>query len=399
MDLKGMITVTALAAAIFCCVMALWSNYPIMLAPAIGADAYFAYQIVLGQNIPWPAALGLVFYSGVLFFIIAVSGLRQKILEAFPNELKIAITAGIGLFIAFVGLRNAGLVVGNPKTFVALGNLLAPVPLLALGGVILCVVLLIRRVPAAILLTILGISAVGLLIPVAGGGMVTKMPARAVDWPSSIEKLWFKLDFVYFWAHPSQSILVVLSFLFSDLFGSLAALTAICSRAGLVGADGKLARLKQALEADAAAGMGGALLGTSTTHYFIESAVAVEEGARTGLASIVVGICFLLALFFNPIIQIIPAVATAPALIMIGIFMTEGLATVNLRDLSVGAPTVITILLMLLASVQDGLAIGFLSYVIIQIAIGRAKMLPVMTYGLAAIFLLHYVVPLLMPGK
>ena len=399
MDIKGLVTVTALAAAIFSFVMGIWSNYPIVLAPAIGADVYFASQICIGMNIPWPAALGFVFYSGCLFFVIAISGLRQKIIEAFPEELKVAITAGIGLFIAFVGLRSAGVVVAQPRSLVTLGDLTSATPLLALGGVLVGAILLIRRVPAAILVTILTITLIGFFIPAPGGkGMITPWPKSPLAWPSPINQLFCKLDFVYFWTHLSQTIPIVLALLFTDIFGSMAALIAICTRAGLVGPGGKLDHLKEALEADALAGAGGAILGTSTTHYYIESTVGVEEGGRTGLVSITVAVCFLLALVFNPIILIIPAVATAPALILIGIFMMEGLATIDLKNLSIAASTALTMLLMLLGTIQDGLCLGFLSYVIIEVAVGRGGRISPYTYGLGVLFLLHYVLPLFLPG-
>ena len=398
MDLKGLVTVTALAAAAFSFLMGVWSNYPIVLAPAIGANVFFTYQICLALNIPWQAALGFVFYSGVLFFFIAVSGLRQKIIEAFPEELKVAITAGIGLFIAFVGLRNAAIIVGQPKSLVTLGDLTSAVPLLGLGGVLLGTILLIRRVPGAILITILTVTAIGLFVPAAGGkGMITQLPASFIARPSPINQLFFKLDFLYFWTHLAQSIPIVLTLLFTDIFGSMAALIAICSRAGLMGPGGKLDHLKEALEADAIAGAGGALLGTSTTHYYIESTVGVEEGGRTGLVSIVVAICFLLALIFNPIILIIPAVATAPALILIGVFMMEGLAAMDLKNLSVATSTALTILLMVLGTIQDGLAIGFLSYIMIEVATGKGARISPFTYGLGVIFLLHYIAPLFIP--
>ncbi len=399
MDVKGLITVTALAAAIFSFLMGVWSNYPIVLAPAIGADVFFAFQICIAMKIPWQAALGFVFYSGVLFFLISISGLRQKIIEAFPEELKVAITAGIGLFIAFVGLRNAGIIVGQSRSFVTLGDLTSPLPLLGLGGVLLGTVLLIRRVPAAILITILTVTVFGFFVPAASGkGTVTQLPASLLAWPSPIDQLFFKLDFVYFWTHLWQSIPIVLALLFTDIFGSMAALIAICTRAGLVGPNGKLDHLKEALEADALAGAGGAILGTSTTHYYIESTVGVEEGGRTGLVSIVVAICFLLALVLNPIILIIPAVATAPALILIGIFMMEGLAGIDLKNLSIATSTVLTILLMLLGTIQDGLCIGLLSFIVIEVAVGRGRRISPYTYGLGGIFLLHYLVPLFLPG-
>jgi AGZA family xanthine/uracil permease-like MFS transporter len=399
MDFKELITVTAVAAALFSALMGLWSNYPLALAPGMGVNVFFAVQICKGMGIPWPAALGMVFYSGIFFFIISISGLRQKLMEAFPDELKAAITAGIGLFIAFVGLRNAGIIVGQPSNLVTMGNLFAPLPLLGFGGILLAIILLVRRIPGALILSILAISFIGLFISVAGGGKVTAWPQQLIAWPSPMDKLLFKLDFTYFWIHPVQSIPIVLSFLFADLFASMAALLAICSRAGLTRPDGKLDHLKQALMADATAGFGGALLGTSPTHYYIESAVGVAEGGRTGLVSIVVAICFLLALFFNPVIQVIPSVATAPALIMIGIFMIEVLRGVDLRNLEFSGPLVITVLLMVLGSIQDGLSIGFLTYVVIQVGVGKARQLSRVTYGLGAVFLLHYLLPLIVPVK
>jgi AGZA family xanthine/uracil permease-like MFS transporter len=399
MDLKGLITVTALAAAIFSFIMGIWSNYPIVLAPAIGANVFFAVQICLALNIPWQAALGFVFYSGCLFFFIAVSGLRQKIIEAFPAELKVAITGGIGLFIAFVGLRSAGIIVGQPKALVTMGDLTSAGPLLALGGVLLGTVLLIRRVPAAILITILIVTVLGLFFPAADGKhRITPLPASFFAWPSPIDDLLLKLDLVYFWRHLGQSIPIVLALLFTDIFGSMAALIAICTRAGLVRPDGKLDNLKQALEADALAGAGGALLGTSTTHYYIESTVGVEEGGRTGLVAITVAFCFLAALVLNPIILVIPAVATAPALVLIGVFLMEGLAALDLKNLAVATSTALTLLLMLLGTIQDGLCIGLLSYIVIEAAVGRGRHVSRYTYGLGFIFFLHYLAPLFVSG-
>ena len=399
MDFRGLITVTAVAAAVFSALMGLWSNYPLALAPGMGVNVFFAVQICKGMGIPWQSALGLVFYSGILFFIISVTGLRQKLMEAFPDELKAAITTGIGLFIAFVGLRNAGIIIAHPSNLVGMGDLFSPLPLLGLGGLILALILLIRRVPGALILSILAVSLAGLFINGTTGGKITPWPQHLVAWPSSMSHLFLKLDFSYFWLHPVQSIPIVLSFLFADLFASMAALLAICSRAGLTRPDGKLDHLKQALMADATAGFGGALLGTSPTHYYIESAVGVAEGGRTGVVSIVVAICFLLALIFNPIIQVIPAVATAPALIMIGIFMVEVLRGVDLSRLEFSGPLVITVLLMVLGTIQDGLSIGFLSYIVIQVGVGKGRALSRVTYGLGAVFLLHYLLPLFLPVK
>lgn len=254
-------------------------------------------------------------------------------------------------------------------------------------------VLLKRRVPGALILSILLLTFIGLFLPGATpGSHITKFPERLIDWPSSIGSLFLQLDFSYFWIHLGQTVPIILSLLFSDLFGSMAALLAIGSRAGLLDKGGNLPRIREALAADATAAAGGALLGTSTTIQYIESAAGVEEGGRTGLVSFVVAFCFLLALFFNPIIQIIPVTATAPALVVIGIFMMEGLAKLDLKDLTIAAPAAITVLLMVLGTIADGLALGFISHVLIYLFTGKARRISALSFVLAAIFLLHYFV-------
>jgi adenine/guanine/hypoxanthine permease len=390
MDAAQLITVTALAAAIFSILMGLWTNYPIACAPGMGVNAFFAYQVCLGQGIPWPSALGLVFYSGLFFFALSVSGVRQKIIESFPPSLKGALTGGIGLFIAFIGLKAGGLIVANPKTFVTLGDFTSPSTLLTFFGIALAVILLVWRVRGALIISILILTFAGLFLPGSTSGRITAVPPAIFAWPSSIDRLFLKLDFSYFWLHPGQSIPIVFSLLFADLFGSMAALLAIGRRARLLDANGNLPRIRQAFGADAAAAAGGALLGTSTTIQYIESAAGVEEGGRTGIVSMVVAVCFLLALFLNPIIRTIPLVATAPALVIVGVFMLEGIADLNLNDLTVSAPAAVTILLMLLGSVADGLVLGFILQVLINVAVGRAKSISALSYLLAGLLLLHY---------
>jgi adenine/guanine/hypoxanthine permease len=390
MDATQLITVTALAAAIFSVLMGLWTNYPIALAPGMGVNAFFAYQVCLGQGIPWPSALGLVFYSGLFFFLLSISGIRRKIIESFPPSLKGALTGGIGLFIAFIGLKAGGLIVANPKTFVTLGDFTSPTTLLTFFGIALAVILLLWRVRGALIISILVLTFAGLFLPASTQGPITTLPTAILAWPSPIDKLLFKLDFSYFWLHPAQSIPIVFSLLFADLFGSMAALLAIGRRARLLDANGNLPRIREAFGADAAAAAGGALLGTSTTIQYIESAAGVEEGGRTGLVSIVVAMCFLLALFLNPIIRIVPLVATAPALVIVGVFMLEGIADLDLNDLRVSAPAAVTILLMLLGSVADGLVLGFILQVLVNVVTGKAKTVSALSYILAGVLLLHY---------
>ncbi|MBV9874288.1 MAG: NCS2 family permease, partial [Verrucomicrobia bacterium] len=281
-------------------------------------------------------------------------------------------------------------IVANPKTFVTLGDLTSPTTLLTFFGIVLAVVLLLWRVRGALIISILVLTFAGLFLPASASGPITTLPTAILAWPSPIDKLFFKLDFSYFWLHPAQSIPIVFSLLFADLFGSMAALLAIGRRARLLDANGNLPRIREAFGADAAAAAGGALLGTSTTIQYIESAAGVEEGGRTGLVSIVVAICFLLALFLNPIIRIVPLVATAPALVIVGVFMLEGIADLDLNDLRVSAPAAVTILLMLLGSVADGLVLGFILQVLVNAATGKAKSVSLLSYVLAGVLLLHY---------
>jgi AGZA family xanthine/uracil permease-like MFS transporter len=393
MDFGALITVTAVIAAVFTVLMGLRTNYPLALAPAMGTNAYIAVQVCQGMHIPWPAALGLGFYSGILFFVISVTGLRQRIIEAFPASFKKIIGSGIGFFIAYLGLKNAGLIVANPASIIGLGDLSTPTAMLGFFGIIATLVLVYRKVPGALILSILGLSIVGLFLP---GRLpherITAWPQRIIDWPNSMAPLAFKLDLGYFWRHPSQSMPIVLALLFSDLFAAMAVLLAVGARANLVDRDGNLPKLREALSADATAAFCGALLGGTTPIIYIESAAGVEQGGRTGLVSMVIALCFLAALFVTPLIAVVPAVATAPSLVMIGIFMVQGLADLDLRELSIAATALVTILLMVLGSASDGLAIGLIVNVLLLAAVGRGGSVKPFAYVLAALFLLHYMI-------
>lgn len=392
MDFRALITVTALAAAIFSVLMGLMTNYPFALAPGMGVNAFFAFQVCLGLGVPWQAALGLVFYSGLLFLILSVSGLRQKLIEAFPDPLKKAVTAGIGFFIAFIGLKNAGIIVANPAPLlVGLGDLHSPSVVLAFVGLALACLLIVRRFQGAMIVSILAVTALGAFWHQADGATVTQWPHSVFGFPASVRPVFLKLDLLWLWRHWQTGVPVVLAILFADLFSSMAAFLAIGARAGLLDAKGNLPRLRNALAADALAGTGGALLGTSTMIVYIESAAGVEEGGRTGLTSIVVAGCFVAALFFSPLIAAVPSAATAPALIIIGVFMMSELGKIDFSDLTVAAPVALTVLLMLLATIQDGMAIGLLFYVLICLVTGKARQLTAVSLILAAIFFLKYV--------
>ena len=392
MDKGALITATAVASAVMTAVMALATNYPIALAPGMGLNAFFALTICGAKGVPWSAALGLVFYSGLIFMALSVSGLRQKIVAAIPMELKLAITAGIGFFIAFIGLKNGGVVVANPATFVSLGDLSKPGPLLVIAGIIATAILVTRKVPGAIVLVIAAITFLGFFIPASDGkGMITAVPNGIVNLPASLAPTFLKLDLTYLWSHFLSALPLVLAILFVDLFDNMGTLIGVSKRAGLLDEKGSLPKIGRALMADAGAAMFGSCLGTSTVTSYIESAAGVEAGGRTGLTVIVTAVLFLLALFLTPLILIIPAVATAPALVVVGAFMMQGLAELDLADFAKAAPAFVTILAMPLAfSISEGIAFGLLTYVGLKLGTGKEREVGLVTYVLAVLFVLHF---------
>lgn len=364
MERGALITVTALVAALFTVIMGLRTNYPLAMAPRMGVNAYVAVQVCQGMHIPWQAALGMVFYSGLLFLAVSATGLRRKILESFPDNFKKTVGTGIGFFIAFLGLKNAGIIAANPLSLVSLGSFASPVVMLGFAGVLLAIALVYRRVPGALVISIVVLTIAGLFLPgTAPHARITQIPARVLSLPKSIGPVFLKLDLLYVWRHPAQCVPIVLTLLFSDLFSAMAVLLAI-----------------------------GAVFGTTTTIIYIESAAGVEQGGRTGLTSISTAICFLSALFLTPLIAVIPPVATAPALVMVGIFMMQGFNDLNLRDGVIAATAVVTVLLMVLASASDGLALWFITNILVLALVGRRREVKPFGYVLMLLFLIHYVV-------
>lgn len=391
MDKGAVITATALASAIMTAVMALATNYPIALAPGMGMNAFFAYTICINMGVPWQPALAMTFVSGMLFLVLSISGIWQKIIEAIPLEMKLAISAGIGLFIAFIGLKNGGIIVSDPVTFVRIGSLSSPACLMVLGGIILASVLVWRRIHGAIILTVLALTAIGLFVPGKEPGQtLATRPETLLAMPASLAPTFLKLDFAYVLANLGKCVPVILAILFVDVFDNMGTLIGVTSRAGLLDEKGNLPRVGRVLAADATAAMVGSCLGTSTVTSYIESAAGVEEGGRTGLTALVVAACFLLALFFHPLFLAIPGVATAPALVIVGIFMMQSTARLDLGDFAKAVPAVLTMVLMPLSfSISEGLSIGFVSYVALMLGIGRGREVTWVGYLLALLFLLH----------
>ena len=382
MDKGAIFVATCLAAAIGSALMGLIANYPIALAPGMGLNAFFTYTVVLHMGHTWQVALGAVFISATLFFLLSIFRIREWIVNSIPLPLRSAIAAGIGLFLALIALKEAGLVVDNPATLVGLGDLHSPGPLLAVLGFFLIVALEARRVTGAVMIGILVVTAIAIGLGVTPFGGIVSMPP-------SLAPTFLELDIMG--ALDVGMISVIFAFLFVDLFDNTGTLIGVAKRAGLMSKDGHLPKMGRALIADSAAAMGGSLLGTSTTTSYIESASGVAAGGRTGLTAIVVAGLFLLALFFAPLAGTVPAFATAPALLFVAVLMTSGLAEIDWDDITVAAPVVITALAMPLTfSIANGIAFGFIAWVVIKALAGRFKEINPALVVLAAIFVAKF---------
>jgi AGZA family xanthine/uracil permease-like MFS transporter len=390
MPMAGAAAATCLAAAFGSIMMGLVANYPIALAPGMGLNAYFTYTVVKGMGLPWETALGCVFLSGVAFLLLTVAGIRRMIVQAIPRDLFAAIAAGIGLFIAFIGLRSAGLVVADPATTVALGDLTTPAAALAAFGLVVTGALLAWRIRAAMLVGILATTALAWAI-----GAVDFKPA-----PYSVEALTstaFKLDIPAALGIGGHGLTLALIeilfvFLFVDLFDNVGTLVAVTKRAGLVDGNGDIPRLNRVLATDSAATMVGAVAGTTTTVSYIESAAGVAAGGRTGLTAVVVGLLFLAAMFLAPFAQAIPAAATAPALILVGAMMMAPLVESDWTDPMVAIPGFLTLAAIPLTfSIANGLAIGIIAHAVLKLARGQAKIGDWMLYLLAGLFVVRFI--------
>jgi AGZA family xanthine/uracil permease-like MFS transporter len=395
MNPGAVLTATALAAAITTAAMGLMTNYPLALAPGMGLNAFFAFTMCLKEHLSWPAALGLVFWEGVLFLLLSAGGVRQRIVAAIPPSLKIAIGCGIGLFIAFIGLKNGGIIVADPATFVGLGNFHQPAVWLVLLGIVLTAVLIGLRVRGAIILSVLVLALIGVIVPALPGspvpGHVTNLPTAIISAPSSLAPTFLKFDLGFLFTHFGQALPLMLTLLMVDLFDNLGTLIAVTKRAGLLDARGNLPRLGRAFAADAGAAMLGATLGTSTTTSYIESAAGVEAGGRTGLTSLTVSALFLASLFFTPLILAIPSAATAPALVVVGVFMMQSVTEIDWQDFAIAVPALLTMLTMPLTfSISEGIAVGFFVYVLVMLGLGRGREISWLAYVLAIVFAAHF---------
>lgn len=393
MDKGALVTVTALTAALATIIMAFLTNYPIALAPGMGINAFFTFTIVLGKGIPWQEALGMVFVNGVIFLLLSVSGIREKIMAAIPHSLKIAVTCGIGLFIAFIGLKNGGVIVSNPATFVAAGDFASGPVALCLAGVLLTVILVARNVPGAIVVGIAVITVIGLFVPAAGGAKVTQLPTALLALPHSPDPVFLKLTFNFLtsWSAFTVALPLIMTLLLVDMFDNIGTLIAVTKRAGLLSPDGTLPKAGRALLADSLATIASALFGTSTVVSYIESASGVAAGGRTGLMSLTTAGFFLLALFFTPLILSVPAAATAPALVIVGIFMMQSAVEIDLADFKIAAPAVLTIFAIPLTfSIAEGIGLGLITAALLALGLGKPRSFTTVGYIVAGIFFLQF---------
>jgi AGZA family xanthine/uracil permease-like MFS transporter len=381
MPADGVLFATCLSAALATLLMGLWANYPIALAPGMSLNAYFTYSVVIGRHVPWQTALGVVFFSGVLFLVLTLTKVREHIVNDIPDCLKHGTAAGIGLFIAFIGLRNAGLIVGSPTTLVTFGKISGPGTLLAIAGLLLTAILMARRVSGAMLL--------GMAIVALAG-----IPLRLTHWPSQLFSL----------PHPSGTFLkldlagaaklgfgeLIFVFFFVDLFDNVGTLVGVCEQGKFL-RDGQLPRASRALLADAFGTMAGALTGTSTVTSYVESAAGVAAGGRTGLGNLLIAALFGAAMFCAPLVAAVPAYATAPALILVGALMTGAIARVKWGDFTEAFPAFMTVIATPLTfSIATGLSLGLLSFTFLKMGTGRHREISPLIWILSVLFLFRY---------
>lgn len=383
MPIAAVTAATCLCAALGSILMGAVARYPIALAPGMGLNAYFTFTVCLKMGVPWQTALGAVFISGVIFLLLTFGGVRQLLVEAIPRELHAAVAAGVGLFIAFIGLTEAGIIVKDPATAVTLGNLRAPATALALFGLVLIAVLQVLQVRAAILIGIMGT-------------LLTGFAFGQVHWTPETHSLReitataFKLDLRG--ALHVGAFEIIFVFLFVDLFDNIGTLVAVTKKAGLIPESGRIPRLSRIFFADATATIAGSLAGTSTVCSYIESSAGVAAGGRTGIPAIVTGICFLLSLVIAPVIGAIPASATAPALIIVGALMLGSVAEIKWQDPLVSVPAFLTIVMIPLSySIASGLGIGIAAYALLRVLSGRARRQEWLLYLLAALFVFRFI--------
>ncbi len=392
MPFQSVFLATALSAALASIIMGLYANYPIALAPGMGVNAFFSFTAVNMLGGSWQAGLAAVFISGVLFLIISLTGIRKMVINAIPKNLKLAIGAGIGFFIAFIGLQNAGIVVNNDVVLVGLGDLTAPTVLLAVFGILVTFALLARKISAGVFYGLVITAVVGVIAGLFGIEGMPALPTAVVSFNFDMPTFGaFIGGFGELFASPS-AILIIFTFLFIDFFDTAGTLVAVAGKTNLIDENGELENVDKALMADAVGTVAGAILGTSTVTSYIESAAGVGVGGRTGLTAVTTGLLFILSIFFFPVLAVINGTVTAPALIVVGVLMAQQLGNIDWEDFIAATSGFVAIITMILAySIADGIATGFITYGVVMVASGKAKEVKPVIWVLIAVFIAHFI--------
>ncbi len=392
MPFQSVFLATALSSALASIIMGLYANYPIALAPGMGVNAFFSFTAVSMLGGSWQAGLAAVFVSGLLFLIISVTGIRKMVINAIPKNLKLAIGAGIGFFIAFIGLQNAGIVVNNDAVLVGLGDLTSPTVLLAVFGILVTFAMLARKISAGVFYGLVITAVVGVIAGLAGVEGMPSLPTAVVSFNFDMPTLGaFATGFSDLFASPS-AILIIFTFLFIDFFDTAGTLVAVAGKTNLIDENGELENVDKALMADAIGTVAGAVLGTSTVTSYIESAAGVGVGGRTGLTAVTTGVLFILSIVFFPVLAVVNGTVTAPALIVVGVLMAQQLGGIEWDDFVAATSGFVAIITMILAySIADGIATGFITYGVVMAASGKAKEVKPIIWVLIAIFVLHFV--------
>ena len=389
MDYGSVFMATALAAAVGCLMMGIVARYPIALAPGMGLNAFFAYTVILTYGIPWQTALTGVLFSGLIFIVLSLSGVREVIINAIPADLKYAVGAGIGLYITFIGFQNAGIIIGNPDTLVGLGDLTQPSTLLAIFGLFITVIFMVRGIKGGIFFGMLIAAVVGMIFSIVElpSAVIGSIPSMAPTFGVALEPIFNDPSSLM----TIQFLVVVLTFLFVDFFDTAGTLVAVANQAGLM-KDNKLPRASKALLADAVATVSGSIFGTSTTTSYIESSAGVAAGGRSGFSAVVTGILFLISILFYPLLEVITSAVTAPALIIVGVLMVSALGKIDWTQFEIAVPAFLTMIAMPLGySIATGIAIGFIFYPITMLVAGKGKQTHPIMYGLFVIFVLYFI--------
>lgn len=384
MDKTTMIVITGLVTGLITIITGIFTNSPIAMAPGMGLNAYFAFSLVLGMKIKWEIALGMVFISGLFFLILSVVGIRRKLVEAIPSDILSAISVGIGIFISFIGLQNLGLIVNNDATLVSIGKL-SPTVLIGLAGLLLIIILEIKKIKGGLLLGIVFSTILAIIF-----GFVS-LPKNIISLNFSISKIAFKIDIGS--ALKLSLFAPIFSLMFIDMFDSIGSILGLTSEMDIKNKDERSGLIQRLLNIDAIATMIGALFGTSTTTTYIESAAGIEEGGKSGLTSIITGLMFFLSLFFLPLISIVPSYATAPALIMVGFYMLKNISRIDFYKPEIGFPSFMIIIMIALSySISTGLAFGFLSYTFLKIVKGEIKDIKITLWIINALCILFFII-------